>query len=109
MRPTPSEHWRRIILRQQRSGLSIAEYCRRHQVPPASFFAWKRRLGQDAARASLPTFVPVVPTPAEPPSSPQAAHGAIALCLDRGRRLVLCPGFDPGTLRQALAILEDRP
>lgn len=108
MRATTSERWRRIILRQQRSGLSIAEYCRRHEVPPASFFAWKRRLRQETALASLPAFVPVVPTPAEPPAA-EATSGAIALCLDRGRRLLLCPGFDPLTLRQALAILEDRP
>ena len=87
-------------------------YCRRHEVPPASFFAWKRRLGQDATLTSLPTFVPVVPTPAEPPApeaTSEATSGAIALCLDRGRRLLLCPGFDPLTLRQALAILEERP
>ena len=108
MRATTSDRWRRIILRQQRSGLSIAGYCRRHEVPPASFFAWKRRLGQDAARTSPPTFVPVVPTPAEPPA-PEATPGAIELCLDRGRRLLLRPGFDPATLRQALAILEGRP
>lgn len=109
MRPTPSEHWRRIILGQQRSGLSIAGYCRRHQVPPASFFAWKRRLGQESALAGLPAFLPVVPTPAEPPAASEAKGQAIELCLDRGRRLVLCPGFDPLTLRQALAVLEDRP
>ena len=109
MRATPSERWRRIILRQQRSGLSIAEYCRRHEVPPASFFAWKRRLRQEAVLAPLPAFVPVRATPAEPPSSLQPVHGAIELRLGRGRRLLLCPGFDPGTLRQALAILEERP
>lgn len=37
--------WRARVARQQRSGLSVAEFCRREECTSASFRAWKRRLG----------------------------------------------------------------
>jgi hypothetical protein len=37
--------WRQRIARQRASGLSIAAFCRREGVSPATFHAWKRKLG----------------------------------------------------------------
>ena len=38
------DQWRRQIERQHASGLSIAEFCRRENVPRQGFHVWKRKL-----------------------------------------------------------------
>jgi transposase-like protein len=94
--------WRRIIDEQERSGLSVAAYCRREQVAASSLFSWKRRLKREAAAASA--FVEVQ----QAPDRPVDLAVAIELHLREDRRLLLRPGFDPQTLRQVLAVLEGR-
>jgi hypothetical protein len=96
--------WREIIEDQQRSGLSVAAYCRRHGVAESSLFTWKRRLRAIASPATA--FVEL--RPALRPASAGHDGGAIELHLREDRRLVLRPGFDPLTLREALAVLEQR-
>lgn len=96
------KRWRRIIDEQERSGLSVAAYCRREEVAESSLFSWKRRLKRQAGVA--PAFVEVQGAP----DRPVDLSGAIELHLREDRRLLLRPGFDPQTLRQVLAVLEDR-
>ncbi len=36
--------WQERIRRWRRSGLSIAEFCRRERISQPSFFAWRKRL-----------------------------------------------------------------
>ena len=101
------KHWQPIVARQEGSGLSVAEFCRRHGMAAASLYAWKRRL-RDGAPA--PGFVAVraaIESPAPDQDREQAP--AIELHLPGGRRLVLPSGFDPQGLRQVLAVLEGRP
>lgn len=75
-----------------------------------SFYAWRRALGERDQQAAAsaggadpaeapPVFVPlhVVPT----------AATALELVLDRGRTVRVPAGFDAGTLRQLLAVLEE--
>ena len=37
--------WEEIIVEQQRSGLSARDYCEAKSIGPASFYQWRRRLG----------------------------------------------------------------
>ena len=61
------EWWRRQIQRQQQSPLSVAEFCRRHDIKPVTFYSWRRRLQDPSASPTAdgpkPTasaaFVPV--------------------------------------------------
>ena len=46
--------WERRISRQQRSRLSIAEFCGEEGVSSASFYAWRRRL-RGLGRSPAPT------------------------------------------------------
>ena len=48
--PKVASLWRDRVERQQRSGMSILEYCRREGVSAGNFHAWKRRL--DVSRSS---------------------------------------------------------
>jgi transposase-like protein len=117
------EHfWRRLFQLWRRSGCTIRAFCAEHGVSEPSFFAWRRRIAERDRQAPArpdghtgdhrddrhrqPTFVPlrVVPTPATEPAT------AFEVVLP-GDRVVRVPaGFDPASLRQLLAILqEERP
>jgi hypothetical protein len=39
-----SAKWRDLVDRWQRSGLSVAEFCRQQQISQPSFFSWRKRL-----------------------------------------------------------------
>lgn len=44
-------HWREVIERQRGSGQSIVGFCAQEKLCPASFHAWKRRLGRPEGEA----------------------------------------------------------
>ena len=39
------EQWRTILTEQQASGLTIIDYCRKHQVATSSFYVFRKKLG----------------------------------------------------------------
>ncbi len=93
--------WRRWIAQWQRSGLSVAAFCVRHDLAPASFYAWRRILrGRDGAAAA---FVPVRLV------SDTVAASVLEVVLADGRVVRVAPGFDATTLRQLLALLREVP
>lgn len=38
------EFWREAIARQAASGLSVAAYCREHELVPVTFYKWRKQL-----------------------------------------------------------------
>ena len=42
-RKTRRQWWRRQVERQEKSKLTVAEFCRRSALSPVTFYAWKRR------------------------------------------------------------------
>jgi hypothetical protein len=107
--------WNTLLNEYRRSGLTQAEFCHRRGI---SLHSFRKRLYQ----APTPK-----PTPANHPSSDAAAHflpvtilpdpipattgsrPPLELLLPNGRRIAVAPGFDPQTLRQLIAVLEERP
>ena len=113
------EHWRRILARQQQSGLTRVEFCRREGVKASALSWWSgelRRRGQVHPRkASVPkarpkrprrsVFVPVRVIEAAAPASASAME-----VVTRGGHIIrLQPGFDSATLRRVVAALEGQP
>jgi hypothetical protein len=99
--PRKEQHWRRCLQRWQHSGLTVREFCDRHQLAEARFYAWRRLLQQRDAAAAPFVSVHVVPD-----EHPQRA-GSLEVVL-AGNRCVRVPtGFDPATLRRLLAVLEE--
>jgi hypothetical protein len=95
------QEWRQWLERWQRSGLSVAAFCRQQGLSAGRFHAWRRVLARrDAEQAA---WVPVQVL-AEPESVPD---GTLEVVLARGRRLRLRRGVDAATLRQVLAVLEE--
>jgi transposase len=94
------QQWRQWIDLWRRSGLSVQAFCDRHGLAAPSFYAWRRTLRQRDAAA----FVPVRLLGDVPP-----AAASLEVVLAGGRRLRVPVGFDPATLRQLLALLEEVP
>jgi transposase len=101
--PRKEQHWRHLIQQWQHSGLSVRTFCDRQHLSPPSFYAWRHRLQQRAAATAALVPVRVVADEPAPPAGP------LEVILAGGRRLRVTPGFDPATLRQLLAVLEEAP
>ena len=106
------QFWRRTLRQWRRSGLGVRAFCAEHGLAEQSFYVWRRIVAdrdQEAARVhaaapdsdDVPVFVPLrvidVPTQA-----------AFEVVLERGRVVRVLRGFDADTLRQLLAVLEEK-
>jgi transposase len=100
--PRKEQQWRRWVQQWQHSGLSVRDFCARHDLAEPSFYAWRRQLQQRQAPAR---FVPVRVVVDEAP----ARDGSVEVVLTCGRRVRVPPGFDPATLQQLLAVLAEVP
>ena len=49
--PRKAEHWRRLIERWRHSERSVRDFCEHNGIAIPSFYAWRRRLQQDAPLA----------------------------------------------------------
>ena len=61
------QHWERVVGDQESSGLTVAEFCRRRDISPASFYAWRRKVSgtsptvhrSPSSSQAAPLFVPL--------------------------------------------------
>ena len=115
--PAREKFWRRTIRDQQRSGLSVRDFCHRQWLKDWTFRWWRQELARRDQVPSManageqteaaPVFLPVrvvdleavSPTPTPP----------IEIVLPTGLIVRAPSGFDPRTLGQVLAVLEGRP
>lgn len=63
--PELESYWRKMLERQQSSGLTVRAFCRQERLVETSFHYWRRTIRRrDAARPLVPTpapaFVPAV-------------------------------------------------
>ena len=96
-----ASHWRRILTRWKQSGLPVRAFCRAENVNEPRFYWWRRELQRrDQVK---PAFLPVHVLAEEAKS----LAGGIEVVLANGRSLRVGVGFDPQTLVQVVALLED--
>jgi len=114
--PAREKFWRRTIRDQQRSGLSVRDFCHRQGLKDWSFRWWRQELARrdqlpSMAPASEPTeavpvFLPVrvveLQAVSPPPTPP------IEIVLDGGPTVRVPAGFDPQTLGDILTVLGGR-
>jgi hypothetical protein len=93
--------WQEQIDQQLQSKMSQAQYCDQNGLKLSQFTYWKYKNSKKAADDV--TFVPVPFTGFRP-----SATGGTSLNLitTTGHRIEVCPGFDPATLKQLIAVLE---
>jgi len=118
--PGKERFWRRMVREWRRSGLCVRAFCARHGLSEPSFYAWRRIVAerdQESAQVrakperdgvcraapagdDAPVFVPLRVIDV-------ATQVALEVVLERGRAVRVLRGFDPDTLRQLLAVLEE--
>jgi hypothetical protein len=103
--PETWEKWRGLVAAQERSGESVAAFCRERGISATHFFEWKKRLSQAAEQAFLAVRVAGEAEPAGP--GPESGR-AIEIRLTDGRSVLVGRGFEAGHLRAVLAVLEGR-
>lgn len=96
--------WRRHMMAQGDSGLSIGAYCRRHGLPGHGFYWWRRELAwRDAQKP--PAFVAVTVATQRPA---RASAGRVEIVLSGHRRVRVTGSVDRQMLADVLWVLEDR-
>src|ERR1700684_2446327 len=95
---------RGLVSEQKQSGQNVAIFCRKRGLREWQFYAWKKRLREGDTRAQ---FVEVqVKGAGKVAEDKPAVGGAIEIRLNKGRSLVVEPGFDIRHLQALLAALE---
>jgi transposase len=105
-RPNPAlaTLWQQRLRHFEQSGLSATAFCTEHGLSLPSFFAWRRRLRQQAMAAATDgvspdtRFVPIRLLPGAPP---------LELVLPTGAILRLAPGCDLAFVRALVVALGD--
>jgi len=110
--------WGKLISEQERSGQSVAAFCRERELGVSHFWWWKKRL-----RTPLTRFLEVKVTPtvregagagpasraevvALPAADPPVGEGRVEVVLRNGRSLWVGRGFDAGHVRSLATVLE---
>lgn len=92
---TPSTEWTDKITDWQRSGLTVAAWCRNNSVSYHSFLFWRKRL-QTEARREGGRFVELTVAPSSSP----------ILLECNGVTVHVSSGFDPALLWDVLSLLK---
>ena len=93
--------WRRAILEQSGSGVSVRRWCRKRGLTEASFYWWRRELGRRDAEPRSMSLVPVHVTD----DRPRDGGPRIEIVLTDGRRVGLHGPVDRQALADVLAVL----
>lgn len=86
---------REVLAAWKQSGLSVAEFSRRHEFDKHRLYAWRRKLSVTA----IGGFVPVRVVSDSPAGTPVELEV-------RGVRVRVGRDFDEATLRRVLSLLE---
>ena len=95
--------WRALVSEQSQSGQTVSGFCRGRGIRDSQFYDWKKRVREGEAAK----FVEVkVKASSEQRAPSQERFPAIEIRLNKGRSLLVAPGFDASHLRALLAVLE---
>src|SRR5947208_13330151 len=94
-----AEEWAERIAAQQRSGISVKQFCKERGLTEYSFYAWRKRLHEGG-----PVRFALVERKARPQE--RTAEAVLELVLATGERLRIGAGVDSATLRAVLDILR---
>jgi hypothetical protein len=93
--------WQRLVSEQERSGQTVAAFCRERKLCAPHFFYWKKRL-----RANGPAKFLEVKLAAAVPAARAVGDARVEVILKNGRSLRVGPGFDRELVRTLAAVLE---
>jgi hypothetical protein len=93
------DEWAERIAAQQRSGISVKQFCKERGLTEYSFYAWRKRLQE-----SGPVRFALVEKSAR--RQERTAEPILELVLATGERLRIGSGVDTATLRTVLDVLR---
>ena len=94
-----ADEWAERIAAQQRSGISVKEFCKEAGLTEYSFYSWRKRL-----QKKEPVRFALVDRRA--PRQELAREAALELVLTTGDRLRIGAGADAATVRMVLEALR---
>jgi hypothetical protein len=92
---TKDDQWRERIAEQERSGVSVKQFCKERELTEYSFYAWRKRL-----RKNKPVRFALVDRGTARQEA--ATDAGLELVLTTGERLRISTGVDGTTLRTVL-------
>jgi hypothetical protein len=96
---TKAEEWAERIAAQQRSGISVKQFCKDQGLTEYSFYAWRKRLHkQGPVRFAL--------VDRKTANQEPSAEVALEVVLATGERLRIGAGVEAATLRTVLEVLR---
>ena len=109
--------WQKHVRAWYQSGLTQADYCRRHQLSVAAFGWWKRQLqdkpkprrrspGTKRPQRRRPTTVQFVEVQRGPDVNTSAEAAVYEVLLSHGRAIRIGHDFDPDVLKRLIATVE---
>ena len=93
------DEWAERIAAQQRSGMSVKQFCKERGLTEYSFYGWRKRLQETG-----PVRFALVEKRARRQERP--SESALELVLATGERLRIGPGVEAATLRVVLNVLR---
>ena len=97
---TKAVQWRARIAEQERSGLSVKQFCKERGLTAWSFYDWRKRLRESAA----PVRFALVERRSG--SSKPATSGDVEIVFASGEQLRIRCGVDGATLRMVIEALR---
>ncbi len=94
-----ADEWAERIAAQQRSGMSVKQFCKEQGLTEYSFYAWRKRLQE-----KMPVRFALVERSAR--HQERTAEAVLELVLATGERLRIGPGVDFTTLRTVVDVLR---
>ena len=94
-----AKEWAERIAAQQRSGISVKQFCKEQGLTEYSFYAWRKRLqGRQPVRFALVERRAV--------RQERTAEVVLELVFATGERLRIGVGVDTATLRTVVEVLR---
>ena len=87
------QKWQAILADYEHGSLSIAEYCRQHDIHPTSFYQWRKKLACDKRGCFLPVVLEVAAKP-------------VQVCFANGAIIEVQEDSNPVALRLAVTALS---
>ena len=101
-------YWRGQMAAHERSGLSVAAFCRQHGLRKGTLSFWRWKFAQEARTAPrrVPAaFVPVRLAPTRPAPASAPAAGELEIAIGPGRCVRVHGRVEPAWLAQVLEVV----
>lgn len=101
--------WQELIREQSESGLSIREWCRRHNMSHGKFYYWQRVIREEAlikaGNLAVTGQTQFVEVKSSHPELKVSNQGTCAILRSNGNEIEILNGADPSTLGFVLNLI----